>query len=140
MPLLDTTTPRGRRIAMRLRDEVIAWLVTVRRDGQPQPSPVWFLWQDPDILIYSQPERPKLRNLEANPRVALHFDADESGGDVAILEGTAEADPSLPGADAIPGYVEKYHSLIAALGWTPESFSADYSVPVRIRLTRVRGG
>ena len=60
MPLLDTTTPRGRRIATRLRDEVIAWLVTVRRDGQPQPSPVWFLWQDPDILMYSQPDRPKL--------------------------------------------------------------------------------
>jgi PPOX class probable F420-dependent enzyme len=54
--MLDTTTAAGRRAAERLQDEIIAWLVTVRGDGQPQPSPVWFLWQDPDILVYSRPE------------------------------------------------------------------------------------
>src|SRR5438552_1850372 len=29
----------------RLLDEKIAWLTTVRRDGQPQSSPGWFLWR-----------------------------------------------------------------------------------------------
>lgn len=139
MPLLDAGTPRGRRMAQRLHDEIIGWLVTVRRDGQPQPSPVWFLWRDPDVLMYSQQDRPKLRNLEANPRVALHFGEDENGGDIAIFEGTAEVDRSLPRADAVPEYIAKYRGAIAALGWTPESFASDYSVPVRIRLTRARG-
>ena len=137
--MLDTTTPAGRRLLQRLRDEVIAWLVTVRRDGQPQPSPVWFLWQDPDILVYSQPTAGKLRNLQSNPRVALHFGEDERGGDVSVIEGTAEVDRSLPPAEAIAEYVAKYQGPIAALGWTPASFAADYSVPLRIRIARTRG-
>jgi len=33
---------------------------------------VWFLWNDGSILLYSQPDTPKLRNIAANPRVALH--------------------------------------------------------------------
>ena len=139
MPLLDTATPRGQRLATRLHDEIHAWLVTVTPDGRPQPSLVWFLWQEPDLLVYSQPGRPKLRNVEANPRVALHFGEDENGGDVAIFEGTAAVDRSLPRADAVPEYIAKYREAIARLGWTPESFAGDYSVPVRIRLTRARG-
>src|SRR5260221_14203990 len=73
-PMIATSPPAGRRAAERLRDEIIAWLATVRPDGQPQPSPVWFLWQEPDILMYSKPNTPKLRNLEGNPRVALHLE------------------------------------------------------------------
>jgi PPOX class probable F420-dependent enzyme len=139
MPLLDTATARGRRLAQRLQEETHAWLVTVTPDARPQPSLVWFLWRDPDVLLYSQPDRPKLRNVEANPRVALHFGEDGNGGDVAIFEGTAEVDASLPRADAVPEYVAKYREAISRLGWTPESFAADYSVPVRIRLLRARG-
>jgi PPOX class probable F420-dependent enzyme len=136
--MIDTSTPAGRRAAERLRDEIIAWLITVRRDGQPQPSPVWFLWQDPDILMYSKPNTPKLRNLEGNPRVALHLEGNGMGGDVVVLEGIAEPDPSAPPASAVPEYVAKYRERIAALGWTLESFSADYSIPLRIRPGRAR--
>ena len=39
----------------------------------------------------------------------------------------------------MPAYVEKYAGRIAALGWTPESFAADYSVPLRIELNRITG-
>jgi hypothetical protein len=35
--------------------------------------------------------------------------------------------------------VEKYAPLIERNRWTPASFAADYSVPVRIAITRVRG-
>jgi PPOX class probable F420-dependent enzyme len=136
--MIDTTTAAGRRAAERLRDEVIAWLVTVRPDGQPQPTPVWFLWQDSDILMYSKPNTPKLRNLEVNPRVALHLEGNGKGGDVVVLEGVAETDPSVPQATAVPEYLAKYRERIAELGWTPESFAADYAVPLRIRPLRAR--
>jgi PPOX class probable F420-dependent enzyme len=136
--VLDTTTPAGRRAADRLHDELIAWLVTVRPDGQPQPSPVWFLWQDPEILLYSQPRAGKLRALRHNPRVALHLDGNGRGGDVVVLEGTAGIDPSAPPPDATPEYVAKYGEAIRGNGWTPTSFAADYSVAVRIRAERAR--
>ena len=42
--MLDTTTEAESRADRRLREERIAWLTTVRADGQPQSVPVWFLW------------------------------------------------------------------------------------------------
>jgi len=38
--VLDTTTEAGGRAERRLREEEIAWLTTVRADGQPQSVPV----------------------------------------------------------------------------------------------------
>ncbi len=69
--MLDTTTEAGGRAERRLREEMIAWLTTVRADGQPQSVPVWFLWNDESFLIYSQPDRQKLRNISNNPRIDL---------------------------------------------------------------------
>jgi hypothetical protein len=34
--------------------------------------------------------------------------------------------------------VDKYTDEIADLGWTPDSFSDEYSVGIRITVTRVR--
>jgi hypothetical protein len=42
--VLDATTEAGGRAERRLREEQIAWLATVRSDGQPQSVPVWFFW------------------------------------------------------------------------------------------------
>jgi PPOX class probable F420-dependent enzyme len=99
---------------------------------------VWFLWDDGSILLYSQPDTPKLRNIAANPRVALHLNDDGRGDDVVILSGRA-AESADPPAHELPVYLEKYGDLIERNGWTPESFAADYSVPVRIRPTGLRG-
>ena len=88
---IDTTTPFGERAARRLRDEPLAWLVTVSPAGQPQPSPIWFEWDGSSILLYSKPDTPKLRNIAANPRVTLHLDGNGHGGDIVIVSGTAAA-------------------------------------------------
>src|SRR5947208_452824 len=126
---LDARTPFGERASRRLRDELIAWLVTVSPRGEPQPSPVWFLWDGTDsFLIYSQPNTPKLRNIGANPRVALHLDGNGRGGDIVVVSASASASADPP-ASQMPAYVAKYGRLISADGWTPESFSAAYSVP-----------
>ena len=112
--------------------------MTVNGRGAPQPSPVWFLWDDGSILLYSQPETAKLRNIEGNPRVALHLNDEGRGDDVVILSGRAAVSDDRPAHD-LPAYVDKYGGLIERNGWTPESFAADYAVPVRIRPTGLRG-
>ena len=136
--MLDTTTRAGARAAERLRDELIIWLTTVGATGQPQSSPVWFLWDGETFLVYSQPRTAKLRNLAANPRVGLHLDGNGRGGDVVIVEGTASVEPDAAPADRVPEYVEKYRERIAANRWTPASFAADYSEAVRITPLRAR--
>jgi PPOX class probable F420-dependent enzyme len=136
---IDTSTRFGARAERRLREEVIAWLVTVTRRGTPQPVPVWFLWEDETFLIYSRPDTPKLRNIERNPRVALHLDGNGRGGDIVVVTGDAAVSPGDPPADQVPAYVEKYAELIDGNGWTPHSFASDYSVPIRVRFGSLRG-
>lgn len=122
----------------RLRREKIAWLTTVRRDGQPQSSPVWFLWRDGEIVVYSKPTTQKVRNVQANAKVAIHLRDVDEGSDIVSIEGTAEIDESYPAAAAIRDYVTKYRSMIADLNMDPDSFARSYSVPIRIRPTKIR--
>jgi PPOX class probable F420-dependent enzyme len=65
--VFDTTTEAGKRAEVRLREEEISWMTTVRSDGQPQTVPVWFLWDDEGFLIYSQPTRQKPKKLIPEP-------------------------------------------------------------------------
>jgi PPOX class probable F420-dependent enzyme len=137
--MLDESTEFGQRAARRLLDERLAWLTTVSPRGTPQPVPVWFLWDgDASILLYSRPNTPKLRNIAANLRVSLHLDGNGQGGDVVVCLGEARISDDPP-ADQVDDYVEKYAALVERNRWTPESFAADYSVPLRIALTRIRG-
>jgi PPOX class probable F420-dependent enzyme len=137
--MLDETTEFGQRAARRLREERIAWLTTVSPRGMPQPVPVWFLWDgDASVLLYSQPDTPKLRNIAENPRVSLHLDGNGRGGDIVVCVGKARITDD-PSADQVEEYVEKYAEPIERNRWTPASFAADYSVPLRIDVSRIRG-
>jgi len=122
----------------RLRREKIAWLTTVRRDGQPQSSPVWFLYVDGEIVVYSKPTTQKVRNVQSNARVAVHLRDVDEGSDIVSIEGTAEIDESYPAAAAIRAYVTKYRSMIADINMDPDSFAKSYSVPIRIRPSKIR--
>lgn len=139
MLTIATTTDFGARVARRLEEERIGWLVTVDGDQTPQPSPIWFLWDGETVLIYSQPDTPKLRNIARNPRIALHLDGDGHGGDIILLTGEARLDPVAPATIAIPAYLTKYATEIERIGMTPESFAQTYSAALRMTPTKLRG-
>src|SRR5258708_15580551 len=88
--MVDITTEWGQHAEQRLRSNIIAWLTTVGSDGRPYTSPIWFLWDGKAVLIFSQPNKQKLRNLHKNARVTLALDDTQEGDDVVIIEGTAE--------------------------------------------------
>jgi PPOX class probable F420-dependent enzyme len=134
--LFDTTTDVGKRAEARLMEEEITWMTTVRSDGQPQSVPVWFLWVDDGFLIYSQPNRQKLKNISRNPHVGLNLNSNEQGNDVVRLEGTASIDEDAPLSSEIAPYVEKYRESIARIGYDVEGFARAYSVAVRVRPER----
>jgi PPOX class probable F420-dependent enzyme len=138
--LIDTATEFGARADRRLREEGIAWLVTVGRTGTPHPIPVWFTWDGMTFLIYSLPDQAKLRNIERNANVALHLDSQSQGDDIVILTGTAVVDREAPPADKNDAYVSKYRDEITRLGLgTPEEVGRTYSVAIRITPTKIRG-
>src|SRR6266699_497224 len=88
--MLDLKNPKNAHVDERLRREPIIWLSTVRPDGRPHIVPVWFLWDGAAILIFSQPNNQKIRNLRHNPNVALALEAVNQGDDVVLIEGRAE--------------------------------------------------
>lgn len=139
-PLIDTATEFGARAARRLREDSVGWLVTVSRDGTPQPNPVWFLWDGESILVYSEPGQAKLRNIEANPRVALHLDSQNSGDDIVIVMAGATIDRSAPPVHQNAAYVTKYRTEMTRLGLgRPEKMAETYSVAIRLVPSKVRG-
>jgi PPOX class probable F420-dependent enzyme len=136
---LDEGTPFGARAARHLREDMVVWMTTVTPSGQPSPSPVWFLWDDEDrVSMYSR-DSPRVRNLATNPRVALNFPGDGRGGDIVVLSGTAAVQEAAVPVHLNAEYLTKYGGAIQRMGKTPEEFSAEYRVPVQIRLSGVRG-
>jgi PPOX class probable F420-dependent enzyme len=136
--MLDITTEFGARVANRLTNEQIIWLTTVGPDQVPQPIPVWFLWDGERLLIFSTPNTPKLRNIAANPRVALNFDGDGFGRNIIVFNGQAVIGEQAS-ADELATYSEKYQKGLDHLGWTFDSFMKKYSVPIRVTPTKLRG-
>jgi PPOX class probable F420-dependent enzyme len=121
------------RAESRLHSNLIAWLTTVRPDGQPVTVPVWFLLRDDEtILVYTRPEKQKLRNLSANPKVSFVLDVTDIGRNVVRLEGTARTADDQPPAHEHPVYLAKYTERIGALFGTPEEFATLFSVPLII--------
>jgi PPOX class probable F420-dependent enzyme len=117
----------------RLRSNLIAWLTTVRPDGQPVTVPVWFLLLDDEtILVYTRPEKQKLRNLAANPKVSFVLDVTDIGRNVVRVEGTARTADDMPPASEHPAYLAKYTERIGALFGTPEQFATLFSTPLII--------
>jgi PPOX class probable F420-dependent enzyme len=136
--MIDETTEAGARAAARLRDELIAWLTTVNPAGQPQSSPVWFLWTGSEFVLASLAKTPRAANIRGNPRVSVHLDSDGDGGDIVTIEGEARIDESpLPEAEG-EAYFAKYDAKIGEYGWTRESMFRDYPVVIRVRPTRAR--
>lgn len=125
----------------RLGAEEEIWITTVRSDGQPQTSPVGFLWDGARFTLLSRPGAGKVRNLGGSTRVSLHLELDrtaQTSGGVLSVEGDAvvEAGP-LAGAEA-DRYVAKYGAIMELVGVTRDEFLGDYSTVIRVTPTRVR--
>ena len=125
-------------IQERLDGELVAWMTTVSPSGQPQTSPVWFLVQDEVLVVYSLASTPRTRNVAANPKVCLNLNSPPVGGELVMIEGTAEIVEDGGPAFEDRAYVDKYRGPMADLGMTPESFSADYPVRLHVTPTRLR--
>src|SRR5438105_9277763 len=114
--MLIQDTAQNERAERRLREDLVVWLTTVRADGQPQSTPVWFVWDgDSEVTIYSIPKQPKLRNIGSNPKVSLHFN-DRDGDDVVALEGDASIEENPPPPNEVAPYIEKYRQGISNIG------------------------
>ena len=135
--MATTAIEPDKKVRKRLGAELIMWLTTVGSNHKPHAVPVWFLWDGSSFLIYSLPGQ-KVRDIEGNANVELHFNTDRSGDLVTRFEGVAEVLADQPPANRVPKYLAKYRDRIKGYGWTPKSFADQYHVAIRVRPTRLR--
>lgn len=82
-------------VQARMTESRVYWISTASRQGKPHSTPVDGMWVDNTLYFGGDPSTRRNRNLAVNPAVSVHL---ESGSDVIILEGKAEAitpDPAL---------------------------------------------
>ena len=138
--MIDLTTKLGRAAKRHLKNEYVIWLTTVDSKLTRQPRPVWFLWEQDSFLIFSKPNAHKVTHIAKNPRVALHFNTDETGDHhVIVFTGEAMINSNCAPTHKVRAYLKKYKRGILDLDMTPEAFSAEYSMAIRIEPTQVRG-
>jgi PPOX class probable F420-dependent enzyme len=144
MVALDESLPGAAHAEDRLRGDEMIWLTTMRADGQPQTSAVWFHWDGTDFLLVSQPAAPKLRNIAGDPRVSLNLNGSGYGTDLVVVEGRAEVVPDYasgpwPERARIDAYYAKYErTLRESLGSTAAEMARAFSTALRITPTRWR--
>ncbi|NWG06368.1 MAG: TIGR03667 family PPOX class F420-dependent oxidoreductase [Chloroflexi bacterium] len=122
------------------KQEYVIWLTTVDSTNTPQPRPVWFIWDKDSFLIFSQPQAHKVAHIRRNSSVSLHFNTDKTGDqDVIVYLGIATIDEKVKPAHKVSAYFKKYKTGIKDIGMTPEKFSQEYSVAIRVKPSSLRG-
>ncbi|GAA3040754.1 PPOX class F420-dependent oxidoreductase [Streptosporangium longisporum] len=92
-----------------LRDRHRALVITSRRDGRPQASPVTCgLDAEGRVVVSTYPERAKVVNVRRDPRVSVVVLSDDFDGPWVQVDGTAEI-LDLP--EALEPLVEYYRSI-----------------------------
>jgi PPOX class probable F420-dependent enzyme len=126
--------------AARLENTDFGWITTVRRDGQPQSSYVWFHFDGTDVFVISEPRSGKVRNITGNPRVSFHLDGDGTeGNSVLTIDGTAELSFGTEEPQRLSQYLTKYeHRIHEDLESTPERYAATFSTAIKIGLMTIR--
>lgn len=122
-----------------LREDPVAWLSSVQRDGRPHVVPVWFHWDGERILAFSKPNARKVENLRDQPSVMLAVGTPGPDFQVELIEATAEI-PEADAADLMPdGFGAKYRELLRRANLSVQRFAEVYSQPIVLRPTRFLG-
>jgi PPOX class probable F420-dependent enzyme len=122
-------------VERRLQSDTISWLVTTRPHGRPHAVPVWFLWHDGRLLIMSEPDTVKVKNLRRSPHALLHLDTDATGNGVVVLTGPAVISErsSREWLPAIgDAYTAKYADGMKSFGMGLEAIAERFSVVIEL--------
>jgi len=112
-------------------------LATVKRDGRPQLSNLFYAWDAEQQLarIQVSADRAKTRNLRADPRATLHVTSPDFWTWVAV-EGTAELSPVA--SDPHDATVDELVTYYRALRGEHEDWDAYRAIMVDHRRLVVR--
>ncbi|WP_304453496.1 pyridoxamine 5'-phosphate oxidase family protein [Nocardiopsis sp. YSL2] len=101
----DTSVPAPADVVERLRADRNVWLCTLRRDGSPHVTPVWFAHLRDRWWISVGAASVKVRNAAADPRVSLAL---QDGDAPVVAEGRATVRTEDFPPDVVAAFQERY--------------------------------
>ncbi|WP_037307264.1 TIGR03618 family F420-dependent PPOX class oxidoreductase [Amycolatopsis orientalis] len=119
---------RDQSLIERLARERNAWLCTLRADGSPHVTPVWFVYLDDVFWISSGERNVKVRNVGQDPRVSIAL---EDGDAPAVAEGSARVHRGAPREDVLAALAAKYDGWAADVEVEPFGARVLLEVPVK---------
>ncbi|TDB76621.1 nitroreductase/quinone reductase family protein [Micromonospora sp. KC723] len=115
-------------VQARLQRERNVWLCTVRRDGSPHVTPVWFVHHGRTWWIGCDGRSVKVRNVLANPRVSLAL---EDGTAPVVAEGLARVHRGDFPEAVVRAFAAKYQGWEVAATTRPDDTRVLLEIPVR---------
>ncbi|MGC4893024.1 TIGR03618 family F420-dependent PPOX class oxidoreductase [Micromonospora sp. DT31] len=112
----------------RLAREKNVWLCTLRRDGSPHLTPVWFVHTGGVWWISCDAGSVKARNAAADPRVSLAL---EDGVHPVVAEGVARLHHADFPPEVVAAFAAKYAGWEIRQPVTPDGARVLLEVPVR---------
>ncbi|TDC22542.1 pyridoxamine 5'-phosphate oxidase [Streptomyces sp. 8K308] len=126
--MIDRPPPPDPAVRDRIERELNVWLCTLRPDGSPHVTPVWFVFLRHRWWIGADGGAVKVRNVRADPRVSLAL---EDGRAPVVAEGEALVhDGGFP-ADVVAAFAAKYDGWDVTAPYRPGAGRALLEVPVR---------
>ncbi len=125
-----------------LREPRLAILMTNRADDAPIGVPVWFEWTGSEVLMFSARGVPKLKRLQADPRIMVlvtnHIGETEAW---VSFEGEVEICENEDAWPLVQRLASRYWD-VEAMKPTLDTWEAgkDMMVMLRLEPTRVRSG
>ena len=85
--MAELTNPKVQKI---LQSKAFAHLATTGANGEPQSSPMWFLWDGEYIKFTHTTTRQKYQNIQRDPRVSISILDEEMPYTYAEFRGVVE--------------------------------------------------
>ncbi|MEV0633547.1 pyridoxamine 5'-phosphate oxidase family protein [Streptomyces sp. NPDC050619] len=123
----EPVSPPGPAVRVRLIQEKNAWLCTMRPDGSPHVTPVWFVFLRDTWWVGADGGSVKVRNIEKFSRVSLAL---EDGRFPVVAEGEAVLHRGAFPSEITEAFAAKYDWDVSA----PHNRGGDrvlVEVPVR---------
>ena len=80
---------RGEREAFLDQPAILCRVATIRPDGAPHVTPVWFIYDEGEIVVTPRKESAWLEHIRRDPRVAITIDEEAAPYRKVTLEGVA---------------------------------------------------
>ncbi len=132
------TPVQGQELDSFLAGKRNAVVATIRKDGQPQLTPVSFHWDGALLRFSTTKGRAKFRNLQRDPRITVCIDEAQPSPRYLTIYGRVEmTDQPEEVLEGIRAIRRKYRGDMAADALTAEELQAEGRVLITVRPERM---